>query len=228
MNLRDGDLQKMTTKKQAAANKRNAKKSTGPKTAAGKAKSARNAITMGVLTRPVTAPDEDQEEFVRLQADLMREFKPETYAAQLLVKRLALLFWREHRLADAETREFRLSEMDAMRAEAAGEDAVDEEVARAALKNPIAEPTYEVLEKARQEGRLNVLRNAQLVIPLERQLLIGRYQTMLSNQIQQTYRQLEAEMNRHLTTIEASSIAVPANDAVIPAPDQSSEPPAKK
>lgn len=218
----------MTTKKQAAANKRNAKKSTGPKTAAGKAKSARNAITMGVLTRPVTAPDEDQEEFIRLQTDLMHEFKPETYAAQLLVKRLALLFWREHRLADAETREFRLSEMDAMRAEAAGEDAVDEEVARAALKNPNAKPTGEALEKARQEGRLNVLRNAQLVIPLERQLLIGRYQTMLSNQIRQTYRQLEIEMNRHLNTIEASPNAVPANDTASSGVDKSSEPPAKK
>ncbi|MEO1323960.1 MAG: hypothetical protein AAFV59_13245 [Pseudomonadota bacterium] len=218
----------MTTKKQAAANKRNAKKSTGPKTVAGKAKSARNAITMGVLTRPVTAPDEDQEEFIRLQTDLLREFKPETYAAQLLVKRLALLFWREHRLADAETREFRLSELDAMRAEAAGEDAVDEEVARAALKNPNAKPNGEALEKARREARLKVLRTAQLVIPLERQLLIGRYQTMLSNQIRQTYSQLEAEMNRHTNMIEASPIAVPANDIASSGSEQSSEPPAKK
>ena len=91
----------MPTKKQAAANKRNAKKSTGSRTAEGKAKSAHNATKLGVLTRPVTAPHKDLEEFLHLQPAFMEEFRPETYVAQLLVKRLAMLFWREHRLADA-------------------------------------------------------------------------------------------------------------------------------
>lgn len=42
----------MTTKKQAAANTANAQKSSGPKTAAGKAKSAQNATTHGLTGKP--------------------------------------------------------------------------------------------------------------------------------------------------------------------------------
>lgn len=42
----------MTTKKQTAANKANAQKSSGPKSAAGKARSAQNAVKHGVTGRP--------------------------------------------------------------------------------------------------------------------------------------------------------------------------------
>jgi len=42
----------MTTRKQAAANKANAQKSSGPKSAAGKAKAAQNAVTHGLTGQP--------------------------------------------------------------------------------------------------------------------------------------------------------------------------------
>lgn len=42
----------MTTRKQAAANKANAQKSSGPKSAAGKAKAAQNAVTHGLTGLP--------------------------------------------------------------------------------------------------------------------------------------------------------------------------------
>ena len=48
----------MATEKQIAANRRNAKKSTGPKTAAGRSTSSRNAFRYG-LSLPVTLDAED-------------------------------------------------------------------------------------------------------------------------------------------------------------------------
>ena len=220
----------MTTKKQAAANKRNAKKSTGPRTAEGKARSARNATRLGVLTRPVTAPHEDLEELLNLQRALMEEFEPDTYMAQLLVKRLAMLFWREHRLADAEAREFRLSEFDAMQAEAAGEEAAEKamELVTREDKRGIDFDMESEIPRHYKEASLGALRQSTLVIPLERQLLIGRYQTMLSNQIAQTYRQLEAEMERNMRIIEAEPRYDPANDTAETSPDAAGEHPEKK
>ena len=52
----------MTTEKQMAANRRNARHSTGPKTARGKATSAQNATRHGLLAQTVVLHDEDPEE----------------------------------------------------------------------------------------------------------------------------------------------------------------------
>ena len=62
----------MTTKKHAAANKRNAQKSTGPKTEAGKAASAQNAIKHGILNEVALADHEDENLFASLSEALMR------------------------------------------------------------------------------------------------------------------------------------------------------------
>jgi len=53
----------MTTKKQAAANKENAKNSTGPKTPEGKAVVAMNAISHGILSRRLFLGGENPVEF---------------------------------------------------------------------------------------------------------------------------------------------------------------------
>ena len=52
----------MATRAQIAANRRNAKKSTGPKTAGGKAAAARNSLKHGLLAEDVVCGDEDHSE----------------------------------------------------------------------------------------------------------------------------------------------------------------------
>jgi hypothetical protein len=84
----------MATKKQIAANRRNAKKSTGPRTAAGKAKAAQNATKHGLLARQPVLPDEDGAEYEELRLSLIHELWPETPAEKLLVNRLAATQWR--------------------------------------------------------------------------------------------------------------------------------------
>lgn len=56
------DKEKMTTKKQIAANRRNALKSTGPKTEAGRRIVSRNAITHGLTgAQALVLPEEEDE-----------------------------------------------------------------------------------------------------------------------------------------------------------------------
>ena len=92
----------MTTEKQIAANRRNARKSTGPKSAAGKAASGRNALKHGVLSRQAIAAHEDREAYEALLGQIVEEFGPETALECALVERLSILIWREKRLAQAE------------------------------------------------------------------------------------------------------------------------------
>ena len=66
----------MTTRKQAAANSTNAKKSTGPKTETGKGISRLNAVKHGFYSLQTTAVHEDPEHYGKLRESLVREFTP--------------------------------------------------------------------------------------------------------------------------------------------------------
>src|SRR6476660_8399356 len=92
----------MATERQIRANQINALKSTGPKTEAGKAVSAGNALRHGLTAHQVVLAGEDPAEFEALREDLTREIAPITAMEALLVDRLAQLFWRLRRVAKFE------------------------------------------------------------------------------------------------------------------------------
>jgi hypothetical protein len=92
----------MATKKQIEANRKNAKKSTGPKTPEGKAVSARNATRHGLLSRLPVLPEEDGEAFERLRENLLCELIPVTQLEKLIVARLAAVQWRLARVPQLE------------------------------------------------------------------------------------------------------------------------------
>lgn len=106
----------MTSEKQTQANRRNAQRSTGPRTAEGKAASSRNALTHGVLSANAVSIYEDREIYQELLDQLIEEHDAQTAHELALVERLANLFWRERRLAEAErhmlTRHFDLAHDD--------------------------------------------------------------------------------------------------------------------
>ena len=97
-----------TSKKQIKANKLNAQKSTGPKTAEGKAIVATNALTHGlcssddIVIRSVRM-SEDKNEFEGLFKSLMDELKPVTAFQYHQVQKIATCLWRSRRLLMAET-----------------------------------------------------------------------------------------------------------------------------
>ncbi|HLY20616.1 MAG TPA: hypothetical protein VKR61_25490, partial [Bryobacteraceae bacterium] len=64
--------------KQKVSNRRNAQKSTGPKTPEGKAKVRFNALKHGLRARSAIIPGEKLERFEQLCADLEDDWQPKT------------------------------------------------------------------------------------------------------------------------------------------------------
>jgi hypothetical protein len=93
----------MTSSNKAKSNKQNAQQSTGPRTAAGKAKSAGNALSHGILSSHLLLPDESEEQWKELLAHLMTELQPVGTLEQILIERIAVAAWRQRRLVRVET-----------------------------------------------------------------------------------------------------------------------------
>jgi hypothetical protein len=66
----------MATPNQIRANRENARKSTGPKSALGKRIASRNATRHGFYATSVLLPEEDADEFVRLGRRLALAYNP--------------------------------------------------------------------------------------------------------------------------------------------------------
>ncbi len=92
----------MPTQKQLEANRRNATKSTGPRTRAGKALSSRNALKHGLCAEQVLLPDEDEGEYERLGEQLIDDFSPVGALETTLVQTLAADLWRIGRIRKIE------------------------------------------------------------------------------------------------------------------------------
>ena len=93
----------MATKARIAASRRNAKKSTGPKTEKGKAKSSMNALRHGLRSQKAVLPDENREEFNQVHAGLQDLYQPQTVAEQDLVEQAVLSKWKLVRAEKFET-----------------------------------------------------------------------------------------------------------------------------
>jgi len=92
----------MATLKQIEANRRNAKKSTGPKTIEGKAVVSLNALRHGLRARRVVMPDEDETDFHQLCDDLEAEWQPRTRTERCYIEQMAIAQWKLQRLEGAE------------------------------------------------------------------------------------------------------------------------------
>lgn len=89
----------MSTNK-LVANRRNARRSTGPRTAAGLTITSRNAVRHGFYTAAVVpAAGESVAEFEELRSRVRDELAPEGEMAERLVERVALILWRFDRVA---------------------------------------------------------------------------------------------------------------------------------
>lgn len=150
----------MTTDRHRESNRRNAQRSTGPRTPEGRAVSSQNARRHGILSERSTSANEDRDLFNNLLNSLVGEFAPQSPLEVLLVERLANLFWRERRLVQTET----------------------------LTLNRIHDNNSDFFN-----GPPSIL-----ALPLIDQLLLGRYQTMLTNQINSTISQIENLRSRRL------------------------------
>ena len=92
----------MASQAQIEANRKNAQRSTGPRTPEGKAKVALNALAHGLTAAKVVAGQEDGPLFDQLRAQLQREWRPGSILEVMLVDRMAELVWQLRRVAGVE------------------------------------------------------------------------------------------------------------------------------
>ena len=93
----------MTSYRQIEANRRNALKSTGPKTAPGKEHSRRNALRHGLTAETVIGALEDAEDYRAFEAAVIADYDAQSAVERELVLRLASLLWRLRRATTMET-----------------------------------------------------------------------------------------------------------------------------
>ncbi|HTQ54797.1 MAG TPA: hypothetical protein VMI94_10075 [Bryobacteraceae bacterium] len=96
----------MLSEARIQANRQNAKKSTGPRTPAGKAASSRNRTTHGLCAGNYLLPGEDPAAFEALVNDLRTRFRPVGAAEDKIVMRIASAQYRLDRVAAIEIQIF--------------------------------------------------------------------------------------------------------------------------
>jgi len=85
------------------ANQRNAKKSTGPRTPAGKKRSSMNAVTHGLFCQEVCVLKEERPLFIELRREFIRDLKPQRLLELSLVDKMIDCQWRLRRLRITES-----------------------------------------------------------------------------------------------------------------------------
>jgi hypothetical protein len=96
----------LTSEKKIEANRANALKSTGPKTARGKSHSRNNALKVGVHAAQGLLPGEDEEAYRDLAAGITSELEPKGMFETMIVDHIIKNFWRLTRLDRAEVELF--------------------------------------------------------------------------------------------------------------------------
>jgi len=93
----------MTSYRQIEANRRNARKSTGPITEEGKKRSRCNAVRHGLSAETVIGALENAEDYQAFEAAIIADYDAQSAVERELVLRLASLLWRLRRATTMET-----------------------------------------------------------------------------------------------------------------------------
>ena len=92
------------SERKLAANRANAKRSTGPRTAAGKAKVARNALAHGLTARAPLLPADDVGAYRRFARRMLDELRPDGALQEELAADIINCSWKLRRVPEAEAR----------------------------------------------------------------------------------------------------------------------------
>lgn len=206
----------MATKKQIAANRDNAKRSTGPRTQAGKSRSSINSRKHALLAKTIVIDGEDPAEFEDLLKSLVEEFNPNPGCEYELVFLLATTFWRLRRIPLFEVRSLCAQESESVYRDPRVEMLIEDEITRTKHMEEIAArygakpsgSTDEEDEKeirARFDALLPPEASQPLLSPSETQEMlakISRYETALMNSISRTFNTLIGLQNMHTERAE--------------------------
>lgn len=95
--------QRTISVRKLAANRANARKSTGPRTRRGKRRSSMNGLRHGFFAQHLVLRGENVREFARLRKRFMQDLRPTCATELLLVERIVSASWRLRRLQTIES-----------------------------------------------------------------------------------------------------------------------------
>ena len=187
----------MASDRQFAANRRNAKRSTGPKSEQGKAKSSRNSLKHGLTAEQILLDDENPQHFEAFCEQLRSELKPVGIREEMCVDRLAQLQLRLRRVPGYE----------------------------AAILKWMKQGGGHHFMNGSFETLPNDIRNALLAIafPTDAFGKLDRHEAHLARQVQMNLEQLSTLQKERLATLAAEATLIAPNvgqviNAVIVAP----------
>ena len=88
----------MASGSQTAANRANAQRSTGPRSAAGKGRVALNALKHGLSGKQIVLPGEDPEEFDQFHSAFLDDLMPQGALEEILADKIVVDAWRLRRI----------------------------------------------------------------------------------------------------------------------------------
>lgn len=186
---------KKISKKQNIANRQNAQKSTGPKTAEGRQISAQNSIKHGLHSRDmiINSPflKENRAEYEELLQSLYDEHNPTTHSQEYLVRKIANCLWRSRRAIVAETSIIN-RQLDSLENNGLYNDLTNQlsEIPELPPDPDYPDDTQETRAKISQ-SRSNLI-GTQIVPHFELNANILRYEMRLDKQLTRTYRLLKS------------------------------------
>ncbi len=93
----------MASEAQVNANRRNAKKSTGPTTPQGKEVISKNALKHGLLSNSILIPGELPDVFATFAQETMAELDPQGPIEECMAERIVAYLWRLKRILNLES-----------------------------------------------------------------------------------------------------------------------------
>ncbi len=198
----------MASVAQVLANRSNAQKSTGPRTAEGKALVAQNAVKHGLLAQRVVVKGEDPEEFALYREGMLEDLEPAGSVEALLAERVVNLAWRLRR---------------AERLEGAVFDVLEAQRVAKARDQPGANDVADDEEAVRARMVVQDFGKHKLLVQLlgyERRIENSLYRTMNELRKQRLLREVESSEYR----LQAGQESVPSAVPTPPSPPVSGVP----
>jgi hypothetical protein len=140
----------LTSMRRIEANRQNAQRSTGPKTAEGKARVSTNALVHGLFARQALLPYEAPHEFEELGEALRAALNPQGVHEQILVESMISALWRRRRLSRVEAGIYSSTQCRILAGRARREARTYERSELAVLSEPLDAPLITDPEKHQQ------------------------------------------------------------------------------
>jgi len=158
----------MSTLRQIEANRRNAAKSTGPRSVEGKAVSSRNALQSGIHAESSIITGEDPEQLAQLTESFYRDHQPATALERALLDNIIRDTWLLARFAriDAEIIEHQIHDTHYPdKDHPAGKAFLATAIAQCRLQRRINDTRRSQLQALKEFQRLQAERHAQPTVP---------------------------------------------------------------